>query len=80
MNNNPLMQLIAQLQQSSNPQQMLINIMEQNIQNNPVAANMIQLLKDGNYEEFEKVARNVAKEKGIDYDAEYARFRQRLGL
>ena len=75
-----IMQLLAQLRQSSNPEQLIIRIMEQNMKDNPVAMNMVHLIKEGKYDEFEHIARNVAKEKGIDYDTAYARFRQNLGL
>lgn len=75
-----IMQLAAQLRQSSNPEQLIIRLMEQNMKDNPVAMNMVNLIKEGKYDEFEQIARNVAKEKGIDYDTAYARFRQNLGL
>ena len=75
-----IMQLITQLRQSSNPEQLLMGLMEQNMKGNPVAINMINLIKEGKYDEFENIARNIAKEKGIDYDTAYARFRQNLGL
>lgn len=75
-----IMQLITQLRQSSNPEQLLMGLMEQNMKENPVAMNMINLIKEGKYDEFENIARNIAKEKGIDYDTAYARFRQNLGL
>lgn len=78
--NNPLMQLLAQLRQSSNPQQLLLNMLEQSSDKNPMMNNMVNLIKENKYDEIEQIGRNIAKEKGIDYDAEFAKFKQMLGL
>ena len=76
-----IMQILTQLRQSSNPQQLLLNLMEKNIsKDNPMCENMIKLMKENKYDEIEKIGRNIAKEKGIDYDAEFAKFKQMLGL
>ena len=48
--------------------------------NNPVAANLSQLAKAGKTQDIEQIARNRAKEKGIDYDVEFNNFKNTLGL
>lgn len=76
-----IMQLLAQLQRSSNPQQTLIDLVEKNAaQNNPLCNNMISLMKENKYDEIEKIGRNIAKEKGVNFDEEFAKFKHMLGL
>ena len=76
---NPIVQLIAQLRQSSNPEQFILDMMAKNTQNNPMLSNILTLAKNGKYDEIEKIARNVASEKGIDFDKEYTSFKQMFG-
>ena len=76
-----IMQILAQLRQSSNPQQFLIDMIEKNAaQDNPMYSNMIKLMKENKYDEIEKIGRNIAREKGINFDEEFAKFKQMLGL
>lgn len=77
---NPIMQLIQQLRQSSNPEQFILDIISKNSQGNPVFSNIVNLAKDGKYDEIEKIARNMAKEKGMDFDKEYTDFKQMFGV
>lgn len=77
---NP-MELIAQIRQGKNPQQLMLSILEGGAAQNPVFANLLQLAKDGRTADIEAFARNVAKEKGIDFDKEFSRFKkQYFGL
>lgn len=81
---NGNMQNFAQminLIKSGNPSQMAISILEQNAnQGNPIAVNLMQLAKQGNTKEIEQIARNIAKEKGIDFDKEFNSFKQMFRL
>lgn len=77
---NP-MELIAQIKQGKNPQQLMIGILEANAASNPIYANLLSMAKDGRTADIEAFARNVAKEKGIDFDKEFSRFKkQYFGL
>lgn len=77
---NP-MELIAQIRQGKNPQQLMIGILEANAASNPIYANLLSMAKDGRTADIETFARNVAKEKGIDFDKEFSRFKkQYFGL
>ena len=79
-NVNP-MELIMQIRQGKNPQQLILGVLETGAAQNPVVANLLQLAKDGRTAEIETFARNVAKEKGIDFDKEFAKFKkQYFGL
>ena len=77
---NP-MELIAQIRQGKNPQQLLMGILENGAKSNPIYANLLTMAKDGRTSDIEAFARNVAKEKGIDFDKEFSKFkRQYFGL
>jgi hypothetical protein len=60
---------------------MVLSMLEQNAnQGNAVAANLMQLARQGNTREIEQIARNIAKEKGVDFDKEFNSFKQMFGL
>ena len=78
---NP-MQIIQQIRQGQNPQQLMMGILESGAAaNNPVYANLLKMAKEGRTAEIEAFARNVARERGIDFDKEFSRFKkQYFGL
>lgn len=77
---NP-MELIMQIRQGKNPQQLMMGILEAQASANPIYANLLTLAKEGRTADIEAFARNVAKEKGIDFDKEFSRFKkQYFGL
>lgn len=78
-NINP-MQLISMAKQSQNPKQFVYNIVENNMGNNPLFANLLNLAKSNKTTEIETVARNIFKEKGLDFDKEFNAFKQNFGL
>lgn len=65
---------------SGNPRQNMLNILKERAQGNPMFANMLSLAQSGNTQEIEKIARNVAQEKGLDFDKEFNSFKQKFGL
>ena len=65
---------------SGNPRQNMLNILRERAQGNPMFANMLSLAQSGNTQEIEKIARNVAQEKGLDFDTEFNSFKQKFGL
>ena len=76
---NPLM-LIQMIKQGQNPQQLLMSILEGQMQNTPMGANLLQLAKQNKTAEIERIARNLAQQKGLDYDTEFNAFKKNLGL
>jgi len=46
----------------------------------PLGNNLINLAKQGNTAEIERIARNIVASSGGDYDKEFSAFKQRLGL
>ena len=63
-----------------NPQQNMLNVLKERAQGNPMFANMLSLAQSRNAQEIENIARNVAKEKGLDFDKEFNNFKQKFGL
>ena len=73
-------QLIQMIKSGKNPQQLMMNVLETQAQNNPIYANLTQMAKQGRTRDIEKFARNLAASQGLDFDKEFAAFRQRIGL
>ena len=76
VNPNQLMQMIRQGQ---NPQQLMLSILQWN-SNTPLGANLYKLAQSGNTAEIEKIARNMCRERGVDFDTEFNAFRNMIGL
>ena len=49
-------------------------------QGNPIMQNLANLIKEGKTDEIETVVRNIAKERGLDYDKEFKAFRNTFRL
>ena len=73
-------QLIQMIKSGKNPQQLMMNVLETQAQNNPIYANLTQMAKQGRTKDIEQFARNLATSQGLDFDKEFAAFRQRTGL
>ena len=78
-NMNP-MQIMQLIQKGGNPQQFVMKLLETQSQNNPMAANLLNLAKQNKTSDIEQIARNMLKEQGKDYDKEFANFRRMFGL
>lgn len=76
---NPI-QLIQMIKSGQNPQQLMLSILEGQMSNTPMGANLLNLARNGKTNEIEQIARNLSKQRGIDYDKEFAAFRQQLGV
>ena len=79
MNVNP-MQLIGMIKQGKNPQQLMLNILENQMSDSPMGQNLLMLAKQGKNADIEQFARNFAASQGIDFDKEFAAFRKQWGL
>ena len=55
-----------------NPQQFVINMLGQN--QTPMGVQLMNLAKTGDKTQIENFARNICKEKGIDFDKEFTNF------
>jgi hypothetical protein len=74
MNVNP-MQLIQMIKGGSNPQQLLMSILQQQGNNNPILQNAMSMMQGGNTAGLEQLARNLAQQRGLDFDKEFANFK-----
>ena len=77
MNVNP-MQLIQMIKGGNNPQQLLMNILRQQGQNNPIINNAINMAQNGNVSGLEVLARNLAAQRGLDFDKELANLKNQF--
>ena len=73
-------QFMTMVRQGYNPEQLMISLMEQRMKGTPMGDNLIKLAKEGNGVEIEKIARNLALQRGIDFDKEFAAFKRQLGI
>ena len=71
--------LIQMIKQGQNPQQLMLSILE-NQAGTPMGANLLKLAQNGQTAEIEKIARNLCKERGVDFDQEIMNFRKMLGV
>jgi hypothetical protein len=76
MNVNPI-QLINMIRNGQNPQQLIMNIFKQN-NNNPILNNAMNLAHNGDTSALEMIARNLAQQRGLDFDTEFAKFKNYL--
>jgi hypothetical protein len=63
-----------------NPQQLMMNFLEQNMKGTPMGDNILNLARNGQTREIEKIARNMMAQRGVDFDKEFNAFRQSLGI
>ena len=57
----------------------MLNALKQN-NNNPIISNILQLAEQNKTNEIETIARNLFKEKGLDFDKEFNSFKQQLSM
>ena len=76
---NPV-QLIQAIKNGQNPQQLLMGILENQAQSNPMSANLLELAKKGDKASIEQIARNLCQAKGVDFDTAFGSFKQSLGI
>lgn len=75
---NPMQ--FMQIMQSKNPQQALMNVLNQQSRNNPILKNVFDMVQNGNSKGVEEMARNLAKEKGINADEAVQQIRKQFGI
>ena len=72
------MQLIQLIKGGQNPQQLVMNILQQQGQNNPILDNAINMAQNGNISGLELLARNLAAQRGLNYDQQLANLKKQL--
>ena len=71
---------LGQIKKGYNPEQIMMNVLEQRMGGTPMGDNLISLARQGNTKEIEKIARNLASQRGMDFDKEFNAFRKQFGL
>ena len=67
------------LQGMRNPQQFLQQMMgNSSVMKNPIARNAMQMAQKGDSKGIEQMARNLCKEKGIDFDKSFSDFKNQF--
>lgn len=79
-NFNNMVQFINIVKSNRNPEQMVVNMLKERAQSNPTFANLVTLAEQGKTRDMEVIVRNIAKEKGIDFDKEFNSFKQMFKL
>ena len=71
---NPIMMIKQFMSQGLTPQGILNKM---NI-NNPILSNVISMAQNGDSKGVENFARNICKQKGLDFDKEFSKFKDTL--
>lgn len=77
---NPIMNFVQMVRSGGNPQQLMMNMLQQQAGNNPIQQNLLKMAQNNDGKGIEQVARNMCAQRGLDFDKEFAAFRQQLGL
>ena len=72
---NPL-NMIKGMMGFNNPKDMAIKMLKNN--SNPIFANLTQMMEKGDDKGIEQFARNICKEKNIDFDKQFGEFMNNL--
>lgn len=78
---NPMMSIFQMMRGGGNPQAMIKQLMGNNqIANNPMAANAMEMFQSGNIDGLKSLAENLAKEKGVSVDDVRSGLMQQFGM
>lgn len=69
--NNPI-NMIKMMMGKMSPKDMAMSMLKNN--SNPVFANLLEMANNNETEKLEQFARNICKEKNIDFDEDFANF------
>ena len=78
-NVNPI-QLIQMIKSGKNPQQLLIGILQNQAQQNPMYKDFLYLIQNNRANEIEPIVRANFKKNGLNFDKEFNSFKKTLGL
>lgn len=78
--NMNMMQLLQLVKNNPNPPAFVMQMLQSQSGSNPLFANLLQMAQNNDTAGIEEVARNMMREKGLDYDKEFNSFKQMLGV
>ena len=73
-------QLIQMIKSGKNPQQLLIGILQNQAQQNPMYKDFLYLIQNNRANEIEPIVRANFQKNGLDFDKEFNSFKKTLGL
>lgn len=73
-------QFMKMVRSGHNPEQLVLNMVESKMSGTPIGDNLINLARQGNGAEIERIARNIVAQQGADFDKEFSAFKRQLGL
>ena len=76
---NP-MQVIMAIKNGQNPQQIVMNMLQERMSQTPMGQNLIALAQNNQTAQIEQIARNICNQRGIDFDKEFNSFKDSLGI
>ena len=76
---NPML-FMQMVRSGRNPQEMILNMLQNSAGKTPMGQNLITMAKNNDIKGIEQVARNLCAQRGLDFDKEFAAFKQQLGL
>lgn len=79
MSNTPF-EMLKLIKNGGNPQQLVLSMLQERTQGNPVLENLLSLAKNNDQNGIENFARNLLKENGMDFDKEFKSFRETFGI
>ena len=71
-NNNKFPNFSNFMKSFKSPKEAVMNMISKS--DNPIISNMVNLANSNNNDELVKVARNLCKERGIDFDKDFQKF------
>lgn len=74
------MQFMQLIKGGQNPQKLVIDLLQNQMGNTPMGRNLLELAKNNQTSEIEKIARNLMAQQGLDFDKEFLAFKQNLGI
>ena len=77
---NNMMQFMQAIRNGQNPQSLIMSMFQNSFGNNPIGQNLIAMAQKNDGKGIEQVARNLCAQRGLDFDKEFAAFKQQLGL
>ena len=71
---------IVNMIKNGNPQQLVMGMLQQKANQNPMFANILNLVQAGDTQGVENIVRNMFTEKGMDFDKEFNSFKRTFGF
>lgn len=73
-------QFLQMIKSGQNPEQLMLKYLESQANQNPMSANLLNMVKNNDAQGLEQFARNFVESQGKDFDTEFNAFKESLGL